>query len=71
MTEQEHMPGSTEQAARPQVLVVAGDPQLRKWLRMALSLEFACEIHTADSADKAEAADTRLTPALVIVDEQL
>ena len=71
MTEKEHTPGLTEQAAGPTILVVASDPKLRKLLGMALSLELSCPVHMVDNARKADEVATRLTPALMIVDEQL
>jgi CheY-like chemotaxis protein len=70
MIEKQQTPEPPESAVRRQVLVVTSDPQRRKWLAMALSLEFACSVHTADSASRAEAAVRRLTPALLVIDEQ-
>ena len=71
ITEKEHTPRRLEQAPVPRILVVANDPQLLKLLSMALSLEFACEVLTVDSARRAEEVSQRLTPTLVIIDEQL
>ena len=71
MTEKVPVPEQTEQAKKPSILVVASDPKLRKLLDMALSLELGCPVHMVDNARKADEVVTRLTPALMIVDEQL
>jgi response regulator RpfG family c-di-GMP phosphodiesterase len=49
MTGDGHMPGKIVGASLPTILLVASDPTLLKLLKMALQLEFACDILAFES----------------------
>lgn len=70
MTKKDQLKGTNTAASEARILGVSSDPKLRKWLSMALSLELGCPILMVDGASSAEEAATRLTPALVMIDEQ-
>jgi response regulator RpfG family c-di-GMP phosphodiesterase len=71
MAGKEHTPARAERSAPLTILVVASDLKLLKLLDMALSLEFACTVLTVESARRAEETAIRITPDLLILDEQL
>ncbi len=71
MTGNKHTHEATQLTTPLTMLVVASDPKLLKLLRMALTLEFGCEILTVKSARSAQEIVKRCRPALLILDDQL
>ena len=64
-------PEHPERAVHPTIMVVANDLTLLKLLDMALILELSCDVLPFASGRSAHETAKRITPDLVILDEQL
>jgi DNA-binding NtrC family response regulator len=67
MSENERAPAKTAEAGLPTILVVASDLTLLKLVKMALQLEFACEVLSFERGRSALETARHVIPALVII----
>ena len=67
MSENKRAPAKTAEAGLPTILVVASDQTQLKLLKMALQLEFACEVLAFESWRSVLETAKHVIPALVII----
>lgn len=67
MSENEGVPAKTAEAGLPTILVVASDQTLLKLVKMALQLEFPCEVLSFERGRNALETARHVIPALVII----
>lgn len=71
MVENEFIPIRTVQLAFTTILVVASDSKFLKFLEMALTLEFECEVLTVSRAKSAVKTSEQVKPDIFIIDYHL
>lgn len=67
MTAKERIPGETENASHPTILVVADDASVLKMLKMALEVECECKVLALSSGKGVLEATKRIMPTLIVI----